>query len=251
MMIRKILSEIRSSARSFPAVFRSKLERPRAVARYLGGTDSPKLHIGCGPHKVAGWLNTDVDVSKGAVYLDATKPLPFPDETFDFVFSEHMIEHIPIAAAQSLCSECARILRPGGVLRVATPDLAFLFALWRNDNPELNETYILNAAQHFRDYPVRNKCATINNFFYNWGHSFIYDEETLSHLLLEGGLGNVERVKVGESRHAALKGLEQHGRSISDEYNAFETMVLEATKPDRFVQADPSALRKLGDSKQS
>lgn len=250
-MIRRVLSEIRSSARSFPGILRSKLERPRAVAGYLTDHTSPKLHIGCGPHKLAGWLNTDIDVSNGALYLDATKPLPFPDDTFNFIFSEHMIEHIPIVAARRLCLECVRILRPGGVLRVATPDMAFLFALWSNEDPDLNKNYILNATQHFKNYPVLNKCATINNFFYNWGHCFIYDEETLSQIFLEVGLSDVERVKVGESRHTALEGLEQHGKSISDEYNALETMVLEGTKPNRIVQPDPSSSRKFGHRKQS
>lgn len=233
-MISRILSEIRSAAGCLPGVFWSTLKRPRAISKYLAATDSPKLHIGCGPHKIGGWLNTDIDVSKHAIYLDATKPLPFADDTFDFIFSEHMIEHIPIAAAQRLCSECARILRPGGVLRIATPDMAFLFALWRNDTPKLTESYLLRAAEHFKNYPsLVNKCATINNFFYNWGHSFIYDEETLSHILSGAGLSNIERVQVGESRHAALNGLERHGLSISDEHNTFETMVLESTKPNR------------------
>lgn len=250
-MIRAAASELRSSLKSAPAIFWSKLIRRRAIKTYLANTDSPKLHIGCGPYRLDGWLNTDVDTRNGAVYLDATKPLPFSSNTFDCIFSEHMIEHIPIAAAQRFCSECARILRPGGVLRVATPDMAFLFALWRNDNPDMHEAYILNATKHFRDYPsLANKCATINNFFYNWGHSFIYDEETLSHILLQGGLGDVECVKAGESRHAALEGLEQHGRSISDEYNAFESMVLEGTKLDRIVRSERSALREFGHREQ-
>lgn len=251
-MIHRILSEIRAAAGYLPGIFWSMLRRPHAISKYLEAADSPKLHIGCGPHKLVGWLNTDIDVSERAIYLDATKSFPFLDNTFDFIFSEHMIEHIPIAAAQRLCSECARVLRPGGVLRIATPDMAFLFALWRNDAPQLNETYMLNAARHFRNYPsLVNKCATINNFFYNWGHSFIYDEETLSHVLLEAGLRNIERVPVGESRHASLNGLERHGLSISDEHNVFETMVLESIKPNRIAQPTQSVFRKFGHREQS
>jgi predicted SAM-dependent methyltransferase len=231
-MIRKILSEIRSSARSFPRTFRSKLKRPSDIAKYLAATKSPKLHIGCGPHKLTGWLNTDIDTSKGAVYLDATKPLPFPDDSFDFIFSEHMIEHIPIAAAQKLCSECARILRPGGVLRLATPDMACLFVIWSQSDSAPMRAYISNAEKHFVNYPnVLNKCLAINNFFYNWGHQFIYDEETLVRLMENGGFDEVQRTKVSESSHASLKGLERHALSIGEKFNTFETMVIEGRKP--------------------
>ena len=188
--------------------------------------------MGCGPHRLDGWLNADVDTRNGAVYTDATRPLPFPSGTFECIFSEHMIEHIPVGAAQRFIAECARVLRPGGVLRIATPDMAFLFALWDSKDSRMTEPYILNAATHFRGYPrLANKCTTINNFFYNWGHCFIYDEQTLVHLMTASDLQRIERVKVGESRIAALQGIEKHGLSISHEFNQLETMVLEGTKP--------------------
>ena len=231
-MIRTAASELRSFLKCAPAIFWSKLIRRRAIKAYLANTDSPKLHIGCGPHRLDGWLNTDVDTRNGAVYLNATKPLPFPSNTFECIFSEHMIEHIPIRAAQEFIAECARVLKPGGVLRIATPDMAFLFALWDSKDSRITEPYIMNAARHFRGYPrLANKCTTINNFFYNWGHCFIYDEQTLAHLMTANHLQRIERADVGESRIAALQGVEKHGLSISDEFNRMETMILEGTKP--------------------
>jgi hypothetical protein len=46
-------------------------------------------------------------------------------------------------------------------------------------------------------------------------------------------LQRIQRVKVGESRIAALQEIEKHGLSISHEFNQLETMVLEGTKPSR------------------
>lgn len=49
---------------------------------------------------------------------DPTK-IPYEDESFDLVFANSVFEHVePI---QSIVSECARVLRPGGKLYAVTP----------------------------------------------------------------------------------------------------------------------------------
>ncbi len=66
---------------------------------------------------------------------DARYPYPFTDETFQWISSEHFIEHItPFQAVQWL-KECFRLLKRGGVLRISTPDLELYmkgYLQWRN-----------------------------------------------------------------------------------------------------------------------
>jgi SAM-dependent methyltransferase len=46
------------------------------------------------------------------------------DESCDIVFCSHVFEHIPHTRLPTILSEINRILRPGGILRLLTPDLA-------------------------------------------------------------------------------------------------------------------------------
>lgn len=62
-------------------------------------------------------------VDPQVIYWDLRRGIPFGDETFDAVYHCHFLEHLPRAAAARFLAECYRVLVPGGVLRVAVPDL--------------------------------------------------------------------------------------------------------------------------------
>ena len=103
---------------------RQKLVRRDAehVRCYLAGASEPRLHIGCGGNFLAGWLNTDLYPDTSDVcHLDATAPFPLPDSSFDLIFTEHVIEHIPLTGGLNLLAESFRVLKPGGRIPVGTP----------------------------------------------------------------------------------------------------------------------------------
>src|SRR5262245_57261026 len=56
-------------------------------------------------------------------YHDVRQPLPFADETFDAAYALHIVEHLTPAEAASLVNDLYRVLKPGGILRISTPDL--------------------------------------------------------------------------------------------------------------------------------
>jgi len=199
---------------------------------YFSVIKNPKLHIGCGSHVLGGWLNCDLTPLSDQIFtLDASKKFPFADNVFDFIFTEHMIEHIPYEAGLFMMKECLRVLKPGGVMRVSTPDLKFLFDIYTNPGKELHRDYIRWSIEMFSPEAISlNPAFVLNKFVRDWGHSFIYDKKTLEETMLHAGFARVEICSIGASAHAELSGLEYEGR-LPPGFLNLETMTIEAMKP--------------------
>ena len=112
------------------------------ASRYHGtGAFARRLNLGCGSRFRHDWTNVDVVAGHGVLAHDLRDPLPFADGTFDFVYHSHVLEHFRFRDAPAFLAECRRVLRPGGVMRVAVPDLEriareYLAALGRVDADE-------------------------------------------------------------------------------------------------------------------
>lgn len=207
-----------------------------ALRRYLRNRNRLlNLQIGCARHIIPDWLNTDIKpVSKNAVYLDASKKFPLPNNTFNCVFSEHTIEHLKYREGEIMIQECFRVLKPGGMIRLSTPDLQKILEIGMSGKKSpAQEKYIRWITDNFinKDH-VYLESLVVNNAFRNWGHHFIYDEKTLTKILMDAGFVKIERLPVGKSGNENLVNLESHGKTIGDEeINLYETMVLEGLKP--------------------
>ena len=184
------------------------------IDKYVSAEEVRKLHIGCGEKTIDGWLNADFFPSSPTVlHLDATKHFPMGDQQFDYVFSEHMIEHIPYPQGFFMLSECYRILREGGKIRITTPNLEFLIDLYKNDNSYVQKEYLKFATDGFIKYaPCVDPTFVINNFVRHWGHQFIYDEKTLRAAMERAGFKKVTRRELNESDAVALRALEDTNR---------------------------------------
>lgn len=207
--------------------------RRRRIESYLRNHADRRLHLGSGPNIHQGWLNTDITDfrrTSEVVCLDARKRFPLPDESFDLIFSEHMIEHLTRAEGQRCLRECYRVLRPGGRIRVATPSIDRLIGLYGSELTELERRYLQWSIDTWGDDAPYLPGFVLNNIFYNFDHRFVYDVRTLTHALEATGFVSVEEWPVGESADPRLQDLERHMRSVK-ELNAFETIVLEAVRP--------------------
>ena len=156
-----------------------------------------KLHVGCGPQLLAGWINVDNQPYNGIdAVVDVRNGVPYED--LEFIFAEHFIEHLSFDDAQKFLRDCRRALAPDGVLRLTTPNLDWV---WLTQ-------YHLGQWQAPSE-AVRD-CFWMNKAFRGWGHQFLYNVQTLTECLREAGFAIVEETKYSESKHEVLRGIERH-----------------------------------------
>jgi len=204
-----------------------------ATKAYLATHQVKKLEIGARVAILDGWLSTDFDpVSDDTVFLDATKPFPFDGGTFDYIFCEHMIEHISWRNGQTMLRECHRVLKPRGVMRISTPDLEVILGLYSSTLSAEQKNYVeYIVGQALPDVSTHQAAFVINNAFRNWGHQFIYDGKLMTLALQRCGFTDIRRCAYGESNEEHLRQIEMHGKHISDERIArFESMIFEGTR---------------------
>jgi predicted SAM-dependent methyltransferase len=119
--------------------------------------------------------------------LDIARPLPFADGSVDWVYAEHLIEHVPLPVAISWLAEVRRILAPGGLVRLTTPDLAVYAEGYASGTG-----FFTSHARRLRMMRVgppmpQRKAFMLNQVFYLYGHRWIYDVDEVRHALTEAG----------------------------------------------------------------
>lgn len=174
------------------------------------GVNNVKLHIGCGRKYKKGWVNIDNNsygnIDKLDLNYDLRNPLPFPDNWADFIFNEHFLEHLTAEEGAIFIKECVRVLKPGGVLRIAMPNLENMIKKfycnenWKEDNAEIFRQYKLDF--------IKTKAEYLNINFRRWGHQWLYDKEELSRRLKEVGCDNFYFCEVFKSNYPELNDIE-------------------------------------------
>ena len=204
------------------------------ILNYLSSNPVAKLQLGCGTYTIDGWLNTDERrYGHNVVELNVCKPFPIPDNSFDYIFSEHLFEHLTYRDGKNMLKECYRILKPNGIMRLSTPNLQFLIDLYLHPEKEINKAYIEFDGR--RTGQPSNPVYAISHFHTDWGHKVIYDPESLTTLLEETGFRNIYQCEIGKSEYDELNDIEQHSRQFKNmgceyDYNILQSMIFEAQK---------------------
>lgn len=154
-----------------------------------------------------GWIVTNVNAFT-RLYLDATKPWPVDDGSVEYVYNDNVIEHLSLDAGRAMLTQAHRSLRPGGVIRIVTPDLRAHVRMYLDGE----ESMCNNVSAHYRqigqvvEHPVDLVRIPVAAFGHHAG--YLYDFETLAAELSRAGFTNPVRCELGDSEHPALAGLD-------------------------------------------
>lgn len=207
-----------------------------------------KLHVGCGPSVYDGWVNIDKSPSvllsrfgllrrlllklgiltadqargfpPGVVFADVSRRIPTESDSVAFIYCSHMIEHLSRWQALAFTRECERVLRPGGVLRLATPDLALLVRDYLDRSSHLLGEGGTPADAFCEEYgayvdPQGSRIRKlVRKLAGGDSHQWLYDAESLTKLLNEGGFSEVGQRRYREGEVPGLDTIEHRERGL-------------------------------------
>lgn len=196
-----------------------------ASQRPIVATPAEKLNFGCGTNKLPGWRNMDIEV-------DIEKPLPFADHSASIVFSEHCVEHVDYYAAIRFFQEAWRVLKPGGVIRIAVPSIE---KIMESDDAE----YWKFSTKFQTKGPTKR--GAMHGILFSHGHKTGWTSNLLRATLYYAGFEDLTIHMPGESFRDETKNLEGHDKVIGKRFNDLETIAVEGVKPDPEAMARMAA----------
>jgi predicted SAM-dependent methyltransferase len=207
----------------------------------LGADRLVKVNLGCGLAVAKGWLNVDASLNalvaswpsafhkllyrlSGAnqyyslsdycallrdhvfVHRDLSQKLPFPDQSVDYLYCSHFLEHLSRPDALRLLKESHRVLKSSGTLRICVPDLAHALMLYqRGEAKKMLESYFF----------VEDLDSSMAR------HRYMYDYSLLKEALEASGFPSVMRREYRKGITPDLQILDNRPE---------ETLFVEATK---------------------
>ena len=171
------------------------------------------VQFGCGENRLPDWSNYNDEV-------DIAKPLPFDDGRVNHILIEHCLEHVSPNEAMLFLEEARRILVPGGVIRVVVPSVSRVF------NLATDEYCAFVKSKRWGD---GTRVSTVRAIMMEHGHRSWWTAQVLEVAMTVAGFAT-ERSWLGESRHAALVGVDGHPNIIGKEFAKLESVVVEGVR---------------------
>ncbi len=188
------------------------------------GLAADSLHLSDGrTHTEAGRIYR-VDGARHFSPVDICHPLALDTGCLDWVYAEHLVEHVRLPAAIRWLREVRRALRRGALVRLTTPDLSRYAHCYANGGSFFAEhrRRIDDAVKARRGMPIR-PAFMFNQLFYLYGHQWIYDEVELRYALTSAGFDD-RQIAVYGFRQGARPDVAQLDKHLRND----ETIYIEA-----------------------
>ncbi len=212
-----------------------------------------RINVGCGQNPTSGWRNFDNSPSLRLATLpaipgilrslgligaaeqkfidfanknriefgDAAKGLPVPDGSAEVLYTSHMVEHLDATERDAFLAEAMRVLCPGGILRIAVPDISVHVAKYLQDRDAdafIERTHL--TVPRARSLGQRFRLLMVGTRHHQW----MYDGSSLCAVLRANGFVNVEALPAGTTHI-------QNPEPLNLSERVSESLYVEAEKP--------------------
>ena len=178
-----------------------------------------KLHLGCGPRHIPGFVHVDLLPAPHIDIVGPVEKLPMPDASVSLIYASHVLEHFGRNEYKSVLREWFRVLTPGGILRLSVPDFAACAAVYY-------ENGLVNGLSGLVGLLVGGQ-RDGNDY-----HKMIFDEAFLRLDLLQTGFKEVRRWDWRTTEHTGIDDYSQaYIPHMSKQDGRLMSLNLEAVKP--------------------
>ena len=187
-----------------------------------------RANVGCGKTPTEGWSNFDNSLSvrfarsrrllatlqplrlagrdsilfaetaraKGIRWANAHIRIPVPDESLEVVYSSHVLEHLDPFDTDRFLREIYRSLEPGGIIRLAVPDLKRRIESYMRSG----DADAFMRSLGMRGYNARELRDKIRLLFLSdRDHRWMYDAASLKELLARFQFTDAREMSPGET----------------------------------------------------
>jgi SAM-dependent methyltransferase len=174
-------------------------------------------NIGAGTFRHQYWTNLDLSsdwyapdqIGSGMIDFDlfSLEKFPIEDSSAEVAYTSHTVEHINNEAAQNMFNEAFRILKPGGVFRMTTPNIDLDLAAYRRNDRDyfywidlyssdkvterleikpfctgsIQQIILFNFATHISELALNTDLAKVPDEEFDAAFSTMPDEKALDH----------------------------------------------------------------------
>lgn len=140
-----------------------------------------KINMGCGKRNFGSdWVHIDAAKFDHVDHYSIEKLDFFEESTVDLIYASHVLSYFDREEIKLLLNEWFRVLKPGGVLRLAVPDFSSMSRLYCDGLIGLNQ--IIG--------PLYGRMKVNDSFIY---HKTVYDFVELKKILEDNGFTNVQK----------------------------------------------------------
>lgn len=182
-----------------------------------------KLHLGCWKRYIPGFVHVDLCDMPHIDYQHTVDSLPmFEDGSAELIYGSHVLEYFDREEAHTALAEWHRVLKLGGLLRMAVPDFPALVRVYEKSG-DLDDILGPLYGRMVVERGGRQETVVY--------HRTVYDFPSLKRLLEDAGFTDVHRY---DRRNTAHKDYDDHSQAyfphMDKEHGLLVSLNVEATK---------------------